>query len=376
VDFKNIAFSIEIPEFSFFGYLVMAFWMVTFVLCAFIFYHLYKLSRREPKYQRWKYISDTFIRNAIFFEEGDHFQGGEIMKILGADLIPTPKRLQKLLPNRYFRRLITADLLSARENMSGTAATNIKKIFYQLKLDKWTKKMLESNLWHIKAAGIQQVGIMGMQEFMPKVSRFVNNNRRLLRVEAQNTLLKLSGFEGLRFLDKATYPISEWQQIRILEDLSQLPAENFTGIDKWLKSQNDTVVIFALKLSKVYFRFELYDEVLACLAHNNAEVRRQAILTCTDLQTAETAQHFIAQFPLEDERNKLAIINALSQMGAVEAIPFLASLLDTEDNKIIIASAYSLASMGDEGMTALESHPQAGLYPLDRIIIQIKSERS
>ncbi len=370
MDLRDIAFSIEIPEFSFFGYLVMAFWAVTLILCAFILHHLYKLSRREPKYERWKFISDTFIRNAIFYEDGDRSEGSEIMHILGADLIPTPKRLQKLLPNPYFRRLITADLLSARENMSGTAAINIKKTFYQLHLDSWTKKMLESNSWHIKAAGIQQVGIMGMQEFLPKVSRFVNNKRRLLRVEAQNTLLKLSGFEGLRFLDEATYPISEWQQIRILEDLSQLPAENFTGIDKWLKSQNDTVVIFALKLSKVYFRFELYDEVLACLVHHNAEVRRQAILTCTDLQTAETAQHFITQFPLEDERNKLA------QIGAVEAIPFLASLLNTEDNKIIIAAAYSLATIGEEGMTALESHPNAGLYPLDRIIIQIKSERS
>lgn len=353
----------------------MALWLVTLILCAFILRYLYVLSRREPKYLRWKFIADTFIRNAIFFEEGNGSQGTEIMHILGADLIPTPGRLQKLLPNRHFRKLMTSELLSATENMSGTAAANIRKTFYQLKLNKWTAKMLESRSWHIKAAGIQQVGIMGMQEYRPKIDKFIHNKRRLIRVEAQNTLLKLSGFEGLRFLDEATYPISEWQQIKILEELSQLPPENFTGIDKWLKSKNDTVVIFALKLSKVYYRFELYNEVLACLDHDNAEVRRQAILACADLQTVETARHLTSQFPSEEERNKLAIINALAQIGAVEEIPFLSSLLSVENNKIIIAAAYSLATISEDGMTALESHPNAGFYPLDRIITQIKSEK-
>lgn len=363
------------PEFSFFDYLITTLWVLTLILCLFVLKHLFALSRRAPKYKRWEFIADTFIRNAIFFEDGQPEPGIMSVKTEGADLIHMPERLHKLLPNRHFRKLITSHLLSARENMSGGAAKNVRQIFYQLKLNNWTERMLRSNSWHIKAAGIQQVGIMGMPEYREKIMKLVNNKRRLIRVEAQNTLLKLSGFEGLRFLDNATYPISEWQQIRILEELSQLPSENFTGINKWLKSQNDTVVIFALKLTKVYHRFELYDEVLSCLTHGNAEVRRQAILAIAELQTAETASAVVSHFILEDERNKLTIISTLARIGTVEEIPFLTSLLNSENTKIIHAAGLSLAAIGSEGLAMLESHPSAGIYPLNRIIKQIKSEK-
>ncbi|MEJ7693957.1 HEAT repeat domain-containing protein [Daejeonella sp.] len=362
------------PGLSFFGYLIITFWLVTTTLCTFILNYLYIVNKRETRYERWKFIADTFIRKAIFFEEVEPQEKDGSPEIIKNDLPPTPKRLQKLLPNPYFRKLITIELLSAMDSMSGTAAANLKRAFYQVKLNTRVSKMLDSPHWHIKAAGIQQAGIMGMDEFKDKISRFINHERRLIRVEAQNTILKLSGFDGLRFLDDVTYPISEWQRLRILEELSRLPPENFTGIDKWLKSKNDTVVIFALKLAKVYFRFELYEEVRACLSHQNSEVRRQAILACTELQTQDTARQLINRFRSEEEKNQLLIIKALSQIGTEEDIPFLSSLLFSENIKVVIASAYSLADLGENGMAALESHTKAAVFPLDRIITEIKSE--
>lgn len=362
------------PGLTYLGYLIIAFWLVTGTLCAFILHHLYELNKREIKYERWKFIADTFIRNAIFFEEnGPPEQAGDAT-LKSGELIPTPKRLQKLLPDPYFRRLITGELLAAMDNMSGTAASNIKRVFYQLKLNTRAAKMLENHYWHIQAAGIQQAGIMGMNEFKDKISRFINDDRRLLRVEAQNTMLQLSGFDGLRFLDNASYPISEWQQIRILEELSQLPPENFTGIEKWLKSTNDTVVIFALKLAKVYFRIELYEEVCACLTHKNNEVRRQAILACAELQTPDTARQLTVRFRSENEKNQLLIIKMLAQTGTEAEIAFLSSLLFSGNIEIVIASAYALAALGEKGMEALGSHTKAKVFPLDRIIVQIKSE--
>ena len=370
----DITNSISLPELSFFGYLLTAFWLVTGTLCGFILHHLYQLNKREIKYDRWKFIADTFIRNAIFYEEGEQQEQDEDADLKTGDLIPTPKRLQLLLPDPHFRKLITNELLSAMQNMSGAAASNIKKVFYQINLNTRASRMLQSHHWHIKAAAIQQVGIMGMVEFKDKVSRSINHERRLLRVEAQNTLLKLSGFEGLRFLDDATYPISEWQQVKILEELSELPPENFTGIDKWLKSRNDTVVIFALKLAKVYFRFELYEEVRACLTHENGEVRRHAILACAELQTQDTARQLTARFRSEDEKNQLLTIKMLAQIGTEEEIQFLSSLLFSQNAGVVIASAYSLAAIGEKGMLELETHTRARLFPLDRIITQIKSE--
>jgi hypothetical protein len=376
VSIKDLEIAFSVPEFSLFGYLVLAFWSISFFLCAFILSYLYRLNRREPKYRRWKFISDTFIRNAIFFEEGDRTSGAELSRIVGANIIPTPGRLEKLLPNRHFRDMIIRDLLAARENMSGAAAVNIKTIFYQLRLNERVAQMISGSSWHIRAAGIQLAGIMEMQECRSSIEKLTNHERALIRMEAQNTLLKLSGFDGLRFLNDATYPISEWQQVKILDELSRLPPENFTGIEKWLKSKNDSVVIFALKLARVYYRFELYDQVLSTLGHENPEVRRQAILSCSDLQTASTAQSLSKQYAFEDTRNKTAILKAIARVGSNEEIPFLRAILDETNLELVIDAAHALAGMGEEGIKALEAHPNAGVYPLEAIIIHIKSLKS
>ncbi|MHB1178236.1 MAG: HEAT repeat domain-containing protein [Daejeonella sp.] len=354
---------------SFFGLIAAIFWVLILFLCLFILNYLYEVNQRETKHGRWKFISDTLIRNAIFLEEDGDLMAGDV------EGMHIPGRLKKLLPNPYFRKIITAELLAAKQNMSGTAATNLKKLFSQLKLDDQALIMLNSNSWHIKAAGIQQLGIMEMLDHSDKIVKLVNHKRQLIRVEAQNTLIEFFGFEGLRFLDEATYPISEWQQIRILKELSQMPSENFTGIDKWLKSANDSVVIFALKLAKVYYRFELYKEVVECLQHQNPEVRYQAILACAGLQTENTADQLVNIFFEETERNKITIINILGDVGTSSEFTFLLSLLENEPNALIIVAAHSLASLGDEGMKALKSHSKANDYPLVYIIKQIESEK-
>lgn len=354
---------------SFFELTAGIFWTFILFLCLYIFNYLYKSNLREAKFGRWKFISDTLIRNAIFLEEDEDLISGE------AEGLHIPGRLKKLLPNPDFRKIITVELLAAKQNMSGTASTNLKKLFSQLKLDDQALMMLNSNSWHIKAAGIQQLGIMDMHDHSEKIAQLVNHKRRLIRVEAQNTLIKFFGFEGLRFLDEAAYPISEWQQIRILKELSQMPSENFTGIDKWLKSANDSVIIFALKLAKVYYRFELYQEVVDCLRHRNPDVRYQAILACAGLQTENTADLLIDCFLAETERNKITIIHILGDAGSPSEFAFLLSLLENEPNKLIIAAAHSLASLGDEGMNALRSHRKSHNYPLLHIIRQIESEK-
>lgn len=361
--------------FSFFGLIIFFFLLLILVLCIYILIYLYIKNRREANYERWKFISDTLIRSAIFFEEEILKPGNTLLKILETDLLPLPGRLKKLLPDPHFRKLLSSELLSAKQNMSGTAALNLKNLFKQLKLDQDALKMLDSRSWYIKASGIQQLGIMGMNDHQDKILKYTNDKRGLIRVEAQNAIVKFSGFDGLWFLDYATYPISEWQQIKLLEELSQLPNENFTGIDKWLKSSNDTVVIFALKLAKNYHRFELYDEVINCLKHVNPEVRRQAIYTAREIYTIETANHLIEVYNNEVERNKIVIVKVLADISTNMQIPFLLEILEEEKNELKIAASYSLASISLNGMEALQSHRKAGEYPLDQIIKQIKSEK-
>lgn len=373
-DLKNLIYFLS--GFNSFSLSTFLFCLLIVVLCTYIILYLDVRNRREAKFQRWKFISDNLIRSAIFFEEEENVNTEKtLLEILETHFIPLPGRFKKLLPDIHFRKLLTKELLAAKQNMSGTAASNLQSLYKQLGLDTDALKMINSRSWYLKASGIQQLEIMDLNEYKDKIIKYTNNKRGLVRVEAQNTIVKFNGFEGLRFLDHATYQISEWQQIKLLEELSQLPAENFAGIDNWLNSENDSVVTFALKLVREYNRFELYDKVFTCLKHVNPKVREQAISTLKELQTENTANHLVEIYSDEIYRNKLAIIKALGDVGTNLEIPFLLGLLDSDNNQVKIAAARSLASVGTEGISQLQSYRKANEYPYKEIIDQIKAEK-
>jgi Leucine-rich repeat (LRR) protein len=59
-------------------------------------------------------------------------------------------------------------------------------------------------------------------------------------------LVNLFHFKGLDFLNRNKTPISEWDQIQLLEVL-QLYKTQISDISSWLKSSNESVVFFSLK---------------------------------------------------------------------------------------------------------------------------------
>lgn len=345
------------------------------LLLIYITVHQYNVNRREAKRTRWNFIADHAIRSAIFFDDEEPKDPlTDALSILEADKLKLPGRLMKLMHNPYFRSILAKKIVSAKRNMSGEASENLVRLFRQLQLDQRALEMLNGSLWSRKALAIQQIGGMGLVEFEKNMLKYVDDKHGLIRVEAQNALLRFHGFDGLRFLDTATYPITEWQQIKLLDQLSHLKAENFTGIDFWLKSNNESVVLFALKLVKTYHRYELYQEVISCLKHQSADIRMQAIIVLKKLLSENTAPVLIALYPDETLRNKLAILQTLEVTSTTEDIPFLMNILDDQSNEIKMGACRALVSLGEEGKDALCSHPQADSRPLCQMIAQIKEE--
>ena len=359
---------------SFFAYVIMGFWLFSLILIFYILTFLYRKHRQSINYPRWNYIADTFIRNAIFYHSEDPRSSNSEED---APLIVSPvtERLNKLLKIPRFRRMISRKLSLAMDNMSGSARVNLKNVFFQLRLNEHVPEMLNSKAWHIQALGIQLVGVMNMRKHTGSMLRFTSHARGLIRMEAQNTLIRLMGFQGLKFLDNAKYPISEWQQIKILEELTDTPFDDVSGFKRWLSSENHTVVILALKLVRLYYQFGFYDEAAANLTHHHPEVRRQAIMCITALQSDPTILQLIERYPLEDEKIKITILDCLSKIATEEEIPFLISLIDDAGTNLLIAVSKTLAALGEKGLRALKAHPKAQQYPLQNIIVQIESEK-
>jgi hypothetical protein len=348
----------EIVALSFFG--------IACMLVSYMLIYLKIVKNRRSKYKKWKNIADLLVRDAIFSENED----------LESVQFPVNHRTEVLLKDSRFRKILTKELLLAKKNMSGTAGLFLQKLYLQLQLDQYALKNLLSNKWHIKAKAIQDLGIMGLKEYLPKIYRHTNNRNELIRMEAQIAVIKLTGFEGLRFLDVVSYQITDWQQIKLLNELSYLPANNFSGIEKWLLSKNDSVVIFALKLVKNFHRFELYKQVEACLDHISINVRNKAIMAIEKVYTEDTSQMLLNRYPNEVLQNQTTIVKAVQEIGTEEDISILISFLgheELEQKRIIVRS---IANISENGISELCLLPEANVPPLSLILKQIEGELS
>ncbi|MEJ5995374.1 HEAT repeat domain-containing protein [Pedobacter sp. Du54] len=328
--------------------------------------YLKLVKNRRSKYKKWKNIADLLVRDAIFSENADV----EFVKF------PINHRTEVLLKNARFRRLLTKEILLAKKNMSGVAGSFLQKLYLQLGLDHYALINLQSKKWHIKAKAIQDLGIMDLKEHLSKIYRHTNNQNELIRMEAQISVIKLTGFEGLRFLDVVSYQITDWQQIKLLNELSFLPAHNFSGIEKWLLSKNESVVIFALKLAKNFHRFELYQQVEACLDHFSKNVRRQAIFALEKIYIDETSKMLLERYSSEVEQNQIAIVKTLQQIGNEEDIPVLISFLEGEEPEQKRAIVRTIAHLSENGIAQVRLLPESAFAPLSLILKQIEGELS
>jgi hypothetical protein len=321
--------------------------------------------RRAKKIGKWKLMADLLIRKAIFFEDDP---------VDGLADIPVTTRIQILLKKRQFRELLTQELIDAKKSVMGQSALSLTRLYRQLNLHEYALDSLKNKNWPIKAKMIQELSIMEIREHLIKIYRFTNHSNDLLRMEAQIAIIRFSGFEGLRFLDVISYPISEWQQINLLHELTKISHETLNGMEKWLRSDNVTVVIFALKLARIYHSFELHENICACLANDDVKVKLQAIYTLGEIFTDQTSSILIEKYPHDNMRVQMAILKALQNMATSTDIPFLLQQLSSESVELKVSAARALATIGGPGIQSMKESVQQEASPLTEIIEQIEGE--
>jgi hypothetical protein len=331
-------------------------------------FYLYFKARIEKKRGKWRMISDMLISKAIFFED----QRDEIEDEILASATTAAK---KLVNNRHFREFISEELMSAKKNFSGGSSDSLKDFYLDLDLDKYALENLGSRRWYIKAKAIQELTTMHVDEFIEQIQAFTNDKNDLVRMEAQAALVQFNGFDGLEFLDTITYPISNWQQIKLLQLLSQQPPSNI-DIARWFSSDNSSVIIFALKLARNYHRFELHDAIASCLDNEDPQVRLEAIHCLNEIYTDETSDQFIARFLREDIKHQVAMAKVMQTIGTDKDKLFLLDLLTYDSDELKLNAARALANASHDGLVSLEEYSKKSDPAIGQIIMHVKGEKA
>jgi hypothetical protein len=284
--------------------------------------------------------------------------------------------LRNIIDNKLARQYMIEELIRSKQNHSGEVAERIVTIYTALDLKKYSLQNIQpKNNWYTIARGIQELYMMEQQDAYDDIYSFANASNEYIRNEAQIGLIHLTGFRGLDFLDVVLYPITDWQQLKLLEQLKRSPKkEDFSAnIPKWIASENNSVVVFALKLCYEYQQIQLVDQITNCLQHESEIVKTQAIETLVKLENDQTSKILLNYFSKASRSNQLLILDALNNLATEDDASELIKLLEYSDNMIKLKASIALSKCSSSGMQLITEKSKSNPEPFQRIVNHILS---
>ena len=234
-----------------------------------------------------------------------------------------PKEIIKGLSSRLKRKVILSTMIKLKAEVSGEMSAPIQKLFQETKLFDFAKNKLDSDKWHIVALGIKTLSTFKVFSVSNEVMRHVNHKRVEVRREAQLYFVNLFEFKGLDFLNKINGSLSEWDQIQLLTVLNKFEDQKITGVKGWLGSSNTSVILFALKLCRIYNLFEFRDSVLELLFHKDKEVNIEVIKLLSYFQVSEATSILKKEYSRMSVDERLVFFKMLEKSPVKEDLSFV-----------------------------------------------------
>lgn len=278
-----LAFVIH-PFYIWFSTLVLL--SLSLILLTSIYIYLYKKKKRFFANIQLQEKIESWISNFILDDS------------IKTDLpVTIPIFLMQEFKNDAKKQFIINVLLESKRQLMGFAAEKIIYIYEQLGFKEASIKKLNSKLWYEKTKGIQELYIMEQRDLLDNIYVLSNHTNPYIQREAQTAIIRFKGFAGLDFLNTQTQPISNWQQMNIMDQLKKFEFAPMSNLGNWLTSKNETVVLFALKLALTYQQLQFCDSIVThCLNHTNEMVRKQAVKTLTCMANEDTIGLFMKQY--------------------------------------------------------------------------------
>ena len=254
-------------------------------------------------------------------------------------------RLKECALNISKRKIIISILYDLMNEVSGEMSDSIRKLYYKSGLINFALERLKNKNWVEIAKGIGELRRFEIGENFNDIAKFINHPRKEVRKETQLYLVTLFRFEGLSFLDDLKTPISEWEQVQLLETLQKFDDQQICDIRPWLKSVNDTVVSFALKLAHIYNQFEVKDTLIDLLSHQTKKIRVAVIEVLTHLYGIEAKEMLKANFNALSLEEQLSFFGLLEKLVVPDDEPFVEAHLFHKNFEIQLLALKILKSI-------------------------------
>ena len=334
-------------------YMSIGFVGVTLGLFAFILISRLRDGFRYTKQKNDELAIQSFLTAYIFEESTDE----EAIASFA----------QQYVANKGRRQILIENIVSLHKNLIGESADKLQKLFKQLGLQKYCKHKLYSDSWHVVAKGIGELADMSIQKRSELIRTFVNHPNPTLRSEAQVALLKLNSDAPFSFLDDLKEPLLDWQQLQLARAAYKSQFLNIPNFEPWLKSPEESIVVFCLRMIAFYGQHSASAAILNLLEHASARVREEAVATLRQLEYFDAVPTLISMFNNQDTDIQLEILKTLPTIGDNHTLPFFEKVLGMDDRRLQLAAAKAMYRSGDQGQAmikAIKNDPEHALQPL------------
>ncbi|RXP63564.1 hypothetical protein EC396_01810 [Lutibacter sp. HS1-25] len=333
--------------------LVKAVWLISIVLFILILglilylkilrIYLRKNEKEQIKYQK---IYEENLINYLY-------AGDDVNEISEEQQLFINKTKIEIL-NTFNRKVLISVMSKLVNDISGEIAVSIHKFYYETGLINYSLKKIKARKWEIIASGIDELTQFEVKQAHNKIEKLIKHPHKEVRNQAQLYLVNLFQFQGLNFLNNLEYQLSEWNQIQLLEILQKFDNQEITNISNWLKSNNISVVMFALKLAKVYNQFESKDALLDLLKHPNEEIRVQTIDVLSYFFDTECKEYLKSNFNNSSKSEQIAFLKLLENTGDASDENFILENINHPNFKIKLASLKILKEINPTKFNNLE----------------------
>ena len=241
-------------------------------------------------------------------------------------------QIRELIKNNFDRDVLTEVLLDLRKDLSGQSQAVLIELYTDLGLHHDAYEKLGSRKWQVVSSGIVELTTMEVDESYGLIIKFINHRQSTIRKQAEIAVVNLRE-EGIKyFLDNTKFKIAEWQQLKLLDVLRHKPNYNPPQFALWLTSTNTHVVLFSLRLIKYYSQNGAEESIITLLKHKNRDIQAEAIECIKDFYFVNALITLKLVYSKASHDIKIAILDAIGELGTKAEVSFLENLQLTERN--------------------------------------------
>ncbi|MBD79520.1 MAG: hypothetical protein CL840_11435 [Crocinitomicaceae bacterium] len=318
-------------------------------------------NRWEKREEHWHAVFQELLVQLLF--DPEYARGGKKYK----DVVIKYKA-NKL--DWIARKTLIEQMMELHKGVKGDSAVIVKQFYRDIGLVKFQEEMITRGPWYKKAQAFRIYSEFAVIEKVKLIEKFVDHPNKVLRSEAQYAVVSILGAEGLKFVPKLKSPISEWEQLVLLEKLVKFKPEDIPNVLSWLDSKNDSVVIFATKIIHQFRLFDAQNKLLELLDHKNLEVVKHSIECMVRIEFKEACPVLRERYQESIDEIKIKILDALSRLGDASNLNFFREEIETSEKfSIAMGAAMALRVLGGDSILRLLNNTELK-YPKGNEIVK------